>query len=1118
MPELKKEQKNAIFHDDGNILVSASAGSGKTFVMIQRLIRLISEKKADVSEILAVTFTDSAAADMKDKLKKAIVEKVQQGEKSLAKVIPEVDTADISTMHAFCGRLIRKYFFVVGLSPDFVIADETRSALIKKESIDKTFKALYAQRERWFLDLVDKFAQNRSDSGLKELVLNLFDFFSAEADPRASALNTLENYREENFERILSQIKGYLDLKLSRLMISAENAKQGAIRYSLSVGENFCNELIEDIKTLQNCNLYEIKKMEGYNRRFAFGSKLPPDATQYKDLASGIRDSLKKLIAEVCKNLTDKENDKLVLARVREDSENLCKVLFAFSENYKKAKREENVLDFSDLEHFALELLKDPEVSKAVKEKYKYVFIDEYQDVNGVQEELMSLITKDNLFMVGDIKQSIYGFRGCRAEFFSDKMEQMPKMGQKTLQLNYNFRSADAVIEMVNQIFVYSMTKDRFGMDYTKCKLVSGGLFGTEHLGRAQIHTLIREKKPRGTGEKPRIYDLLEEMDNSIDDQDVDLSSLVAEIINSELHKKFFDTKLGEERNVTFGDIAILTRNKENKYVTSLVNGLIRHGVPVVSEISQDICDFPEVQVLINALKLINGSCGDIPLASTLKSVIGKFTDEELAEIVLFYRDNRQDKRTPVRFYDAYAFYLENAKTSLSERLKKFDEDFSNIRVIADFIGAHDVLEKLVEDSCMQASLFAERFGDVKVKRIRKFISESISGDKKLTIAEFLALVEDNKKAFGLREIAEEDTVKIMTMHASKGLEFPVVIVCGLERKMPVEDGKDVCITDRDLGFAIKYFNPDKRTTNETLIRYLIKQKAKEQDLKEELRLLYVATTRPTYSLHLTLLGEPKKNPEVFVDANCFEECLPPNLPITKWKEEQFALVQTQKNIRDVAFSTPEKQACDRIMANFEYSYPYEQDVNLPLKSTATKEIKAEQSSTLTHYAFDDELSDTERGVIAHKIMENVDFTCKVDLKEQTLAMVENGVLTSEQIAKINLDKMQKVFDSKVFDGLKDKKLYREKSFIAQVDASFINDSKSLEKVVVQGQIDLLAVSQEGAEIIDYKYSTLIPESLEIKYQKQLKLYSQALQVSTGLKVNNLSIVNLLTGDVVDIK
>ena len=1115
MIELKKEQKDAIFHDKGSVLVSASAGSGKTFVMIQRLIRLIEEGKANLDEILAVTYTDSAAADMREKLKKALYKSIKEGKTSLCSAVNEIDTADISTMHAFCGRLIRKYFYVAGVSPDFKIADTALAGVILNESLEKTFKSAYAKANQDFLEVVDKFSHKRFDTPLRELIVDLYQFVSVEADPIDFAKRTVEQYSINNFENLCKIYNDKLQSTMQRVESLLKESRYGFERTENQKYLDFIDLLLGDLSLIEKDNVYSVKRLEGAKRRMIGASAKGLDEYNKKLLveAKGLFD---QTIEDYCKHLTDSQTDKETMLSLERDAKCIVELLSEFIENYTKAKREENLLDFSDLEHLALKVLEDQTVLETLKAKYKYIFFDEYQDVNGVQEEIISRLSTDNVFMVGDLKQSIYGFRGSRAEFFVEKLNTMPQKGQKTLSLNHNFRSANAVIDMVNDIFTHSMTMESSGVNYSETKLNAGGLFKKDALGRATIHAVKKPKGTRAAGETPRIYNLLQEINTPKKEKESITANLLTNIIESELHKKFYDPKIEDYRQVTYGDIAILTRNRDNAFVEGIVNGLASHGIPVISEVSQKICQFPEVQTLINALKLIDCYTGDVALATTLKSAIGGFTDEDLAQIVVFAKENNQ---TTDGFSDAYRYFINNDKTQLGDKLREFDSKFKTIRELADFYGAHDILEKLINDSGYKAVLYAGRQGETKIKRVKKFLSLSVSGGKKYTVKEFLSVIENDNDSFECAEIADEDTVKVMTMHASKGLEFPVVIVCGLERSFGGSRSDSLYLKDREYGFAIKYFDKETRTRKETILRGIIKERQKEQAVKEEMRLFYVATTRATYSLHLAVEGELKDGVADILNAKRFTDYFPNDIPAVYYEQEDLEFERMKNDVRKVIIGKANEQDVDRIKKNFAFTYQNQRQTKMPLKSSASNVMSDIESNSLVHYVVTEEdKTDTQRGDVAHKVMEYYSFTSEKTLKEQVVDIISKGVLTKEQIELINLDRLENALKSPVFDQLKGKKLFREKSFISSVNASLLGDFPSTEKVLVQGVIDLLAIDQTEACIIDYKYSSLTPKSLEQKYKKQLDIYKDAVQNALKIKVKDTVLINLFSGDVINIR
>ena len=372
------KQKEAIEFDGGNILVSASAGSGKTFTMIERVKRLILEKGVDVNSILAVTFTEAAASDMKAKLKKALSDKIGgKDDARIVKQLAEIPTADISTLHSFCGRLIRRYFFAVGLSPDFSIIDESDATVMRLECVNRTFKEFYDSEEEWFYTLVDRHAGGRTDQKFKELILTAYAFCVSEADPDAFMDKYKYFYSEDGFNTLLSDYKAAFDEQVAVYIYDAEDALKVFAAHGLEKAVKFTESLIADMKFMVGQkDVYGVKKFENYSLCLDVERKLDPMVVDYKNAVSDVRDNLKKLLGKFGKNLNDRDTDFLRFKGYYIHTEGFIKVLRRFNEIYSAEKREENVLDFNDLEHFALKVLSDETICQAVKAKYKHVFVD----------------------------------------------------------------------------------------------------------------------------------------------------------------------------------------------------------------------------------------------------------------------------------------------------------------------------------------------------------------------------------------------------------------------------------------------------------------------------------------------------------------------------------------------------------------------------------------------------------------------------------------------------------------------------------------------------------------------------------------------------------------------
>lgn len=1114
MPELKKEQQDVIMHERGNILVSASAGSGKTFVMIERLIRLITDRKATVNGVLCVTFTEAAAADMKQKLKKALSERAD-GDEYLSEQLLSADGADICTLHAFCSRLIRTYFFAAGISPDFSIADAAKSETLLSESIDEAVREGYKNKTKEFLALCDAFSARRTDAELKETLKSIYRFAESEIYPEEFYRKCLENYSEEGFNHILSEYESGYAEELTRVInVLSEQLKIFAAE-GLKKSEEYVKSLISDATAALSGGVYATKGLEEYNSVLSFERGLKGNALTAKEKTAACRDELKSILKRYARHVSDKNEDLNRFYSAKETSFAMIELLKSVGKKYAAAKRDENLLDFSDLEHFALKALSDESVFNAVRTKYSYVFVDEYQDINGVQEAILSAVSRDNLFMVGDVKQSIYGFRGCRPEIFTAKKAKMERDNEKTVSLNYNFRSSEAVINFANRVFSFSMTKDFYGESYADtAALVSGGIYGENAVGRAKLHLYEKPKRKRAEKETPRVYDILREINAAPEESEPDAFALIAKIINDELKESYYDVKTDAYKPVTFGDVAILTRNKNNAYVQKLVAGLKKRGVPVTSEVSENVLDFSETILLKDLLEIIDNFKQDVPLSVVMKSPVGGFTEEELAEIVLHYTDGGGKQG----FAEAYSRFLESGAGATAEKLKGFDEYIKKLRFQADFVGAKTLLERAISDCGLESFYLASQGGGDKLVRVKRFVSLAEQGGRDLSVREFLTNVRRGGKAFEIISGGTENAVKVMTIHASKGLEFPVTIVCGLEKKMNSEEDYAEVLLDRDYGFAVKRYDYENRVSKETVLRGVIKNGFAKKRVKEELRLFYVALTRARYSTHLVFAADKDGRKDEFVGANRFLDYVPSDIPLEVSSESDFTSTEVRRGVRKVLIGKTDEKTEQTLRENFTYVYPYAVDCTLPLKSTVTDVLNRETPVRTEYY---DEAekggTDAKKGVTAHKILQYLDYDKSESVEEAIKRLISAGVLTDEEVKDVDATRLEKAAALPSLKNLSGKKLSREKSFIALLPAKLVFGADSDEDVLVQGVIDLLAESEAGAEIIDYKYSVKSKNALKETYAKQLNLYAAAVEKITGKKVISKTLVNVYAGEEVKI-
>ena len=503
--EMTKNQEKAILSSGKNVLVSASAGSGKTFVMIERIIRLILEENVDVSNILAVTFTKLAASEMKQKLVKAVISRISDGKdvERMRKTLAELPTADISTIHSFCLNLLKTYFYSANVDPDFSIIESAKARELSTLAINETFNELYEQGDENFLATVRFLRKNRGDNQFKKEILELYDKSVSESDPDAFLNSCKNSVSEKNYTLYEDFILNVFKKQISAHEDTYNQLKLDVAPYSHEKVGGIILAALEDAwakakyclnaKTLSDFALaltIQTSSLSGTKTNDEVVAQIKKEVSDFK---SGLADLYKKIIKSIPK---DRDLD---LKRYLETKQMTCTIVDIaklYGKKFSALKEKEGALDFSDLEHKALALLKNnPDVLAAVREKYQYIFADEYQDVNGAQEELLSLISNNNLFMVGDVKQSIYAFRGCNPDIFASKYDSYLKdesLGE-AIPLDKNFRSSDKVLDAVNNVFSSVITKEHGGVAYAENKMESGGLFEKGY-GEATLHVITKEK------------------------------------------------------------------------------------------------------------------------------------------------------------------------------------------------------------------------------------------------------------------------------------------------------------------------------------------------------------------------------------------------------------------------------------------------------------------------------------------------------------------------------------------------------------------------------------------------------------------------------------------------
>ena len=1130
--KMTQNQIDAVQKTGKNVLVSASAGAGKTFVMIERIIRLILEENVDVGNILAVTYTNLAASEMKQKLVRAVINRINEGKdvERMRKTLAEIPTSDISTLHSFCLNLLKTYFYSAGVDPNFTVADESKTQELSATAIDSVFLNLYKENDEDFLRLVRLYRKGRGDSFIKSQILKLFNKCSSESSPSEFLLGSVDSINENTYKTYQDGIVNTIKNKIKAVFADFEK---------LSEDVNLLNptdRVTVDLQSLLAQLKFKVDSCLFATDFISLAKALSlsiPSITTKKTADESILQvkneisAFKKRLSEIMKKgeeiiPKDVETDLKNYLATKKTIEQIARLTILFGEKFAELKQKEGVLTFSDLEHKTLSLLKEnPDVLSAVREKYKFIFADEYQDVNGVQEEILKLISNDNLFMVGDVKQSIYAFRGCNPDIFAQKFSQYEKNGDGyAIPLDKNFRSSDGVLNAVNSVFSDLITLEHGGVDYKKYPMQKGGLYPDDY-GDATLHVVSLKSKDNQLIDG--VYDVLKDALTEDNEEDFYEGAVTAEIIHEELGKTFYDEKMGITRKVEPSDIAVLTRNSTG-YTDEIVKRLVREGIPVISESKVNVLNYSEIKLLIDVLKLIDYFADDPPLVATLKCAIGKLTDEELAKIRAFSQGKK------ISFLACVENYRQNGDSPIiKNKLEDFFRYFDEIRTLSEFWGAGELLGKIMRDTGLDLEIASKNLGKIRLARVERFLSESVANGVELSVGEFLQKIKNAESFTATSEVAGTEAVKVMSMHASKGLEYPIVIIPGLHKKFNALDDTEEILFSRKLGIAVNYYDEESKIKCSTSARTYFKQVSSLERANEEARVFYVAMTRAKSRLHLitTKQVQQKRREEDYVFTVSYTDFLSlTDMPV-KLHEQTDEQNGQELESRKIVLSDGEKTLTEIIKNSLLYEYPYLVDTTLPVKSSVTaingrqnqisKEPELFKKRAVKHLDVLKQEELTKVGTSYHHFLEVCDFNEK-NADNQLIALLNSGKLQKEEVELLDKTVISNILLLDVWQRLAPYKLYKEQPFITEFSARELYGENSDTEILVQGIIDLLAVYGGEAIIIDYKMSSHSADRLKAEYKTQLSIYKKAVEKGLKLKVSNNYILSLKTGELIEVE
>ncbi len=898
-----REQLQAINERGCNLLVAAAAGAGKTAVLVERIITRIADSRdpVDIDRLLVVTFTNAAAAEMRERIGDAIEKALERhpGSRQLQRQLTLLNRASITTIHSFCLEVIRNNFHCIDIDPNFRIGDETETALLKNEVLEELFEDKYEEEELHpdFVRLVECYGGSRDDSMLQDMVLTLYNFVQSHPWPRKWLEENVEAFNGQDdldfgttkwgkvlMSGIRMEITGLLDAM--KRAVDLIKGTRGLEAYL----ECFSNDIRQMEELLAGCDrrwdqLYNAFGALEFGRLPRCGRDVDKNVQgQVKDIRDGMKTELRRIRDKVVRwpssEITKDLRSLYPMVKY------LAELVLEFDRRYTARKKEKSMLDFNDLEHYCLEILTDENDRGEIvpsrtaldyRERFEEILVDEYQDSNLVQEVIINIISRKdsqnpNVFVVGDVKQSIYRFRQARPELFLEKYDSYSGdegSRNRKIQLYKNFRSREEIIHAVNFIFSQIMSRSIGELDYTRDEALNhGAVFqpledgnGTAG-GPPELHIIVMDDhlpldETREEGEDEGILSDTtgegEEEPGTIQSEAAVVAGRIRELLTSrDSGRAFrvFDRKINGYRKVEYRDIVVLLRTTKN-WAEIFMEEFGLQGIPAYADTGTGYFQTIEVQVMMALLQVIDNPLQDIPMLAVLRSPIASFSPEELIDIRLCSRE--------VSFYEAMEIFALQGEGTAREKTCRFLERLRGWRNKARHMSTDELIWYLYWDTGYYSYAGAmpggvQRQANLRIlfERARQYEKTSFRG--LFNFINFVNKLKDSSRDMGSAKVLgeNENVVRIMSIHKSKGLEFPVVIVAGCGKRINFQDMSRSILLHQDLGFGPEYVDHRRRISYSTVPKQALKYRIKLETLSEEMRILYVAFTRAREKLIIT--------------------------------------------------------------------------------------------------------------------------------------------------------------------------------------------------------------------------------------------------------------------------
>lgn len=1135
------DQKEAIESVENNTLVSASAGSGKTAVTIERIIRII-KKGTPVKKIVMLAFSNAVAAELKDRVTSELVKAMREegaDKEYLREQIDDVSLSDICTVHSFCGNLIKEFFEEAGVDPSYSILEPAEKEGMLDSAIDFVIKEYGEKADPLVSSLKFTFG---GDGDFRKQIKRVYNFLESQPDREKWLKEAYSGYGSgdpaakylvEECAEFLRDIK-----KEGETLVAALDEYPG---FDIKKKEKICYIVGECAKALEKDGFDMVYGTAGADLSLPMNGKMKEaglDKISKKlgiDLAivmlkyEELRAQEKKFSLKV-KNAVEKIREITAYThkkweeygkKVGQYVGKLIEIVEKVAEKYAEEKRSENKMDFADLEYYAIKILKNDEIAKEVASRYEYVCIDEYQDTNYVQEFVLSRISNGkNLFMVGDVKQSIYQFRLTDPEIFLSKFDEYSSDANvgKLVTLNQNFRSDRRILDFVNDVFSEIMTRENGGVDYARTSMLSTKyapvVCDEEPVIRIRpVSSSVNETRKIGND----VYSVRDDKGNESDGARAE-ACCIAEIIASLVGKReigYYVEDKPVKRTIGYKDITLLCTKRDER-VKAIIKYLCEVGIPVAGANVVKEERNAGIGILNDLLKVIDNPLQDVALVSVMKSVFGGFDCSELANI-------RKEYPKQKYFYECVKLYMDEKNDDLSKKVREFSDGIASLREFS----AQASVDRLLEEAISRYSFdkyVSSRYGREDCDRMRAYVSGLAGKSYAVTLQAMLAYGEDVSISVGSADRPEDDDcIQTSTIHSSKGLEYPVVIL--IDASSPFKFDTYDLLLDKDLGMSMRYPEEETRIKRNTLKYLACSRMLRKKNMEERMRLLYVALTRAKNMLFITgkssNFGTEEKNESSFFswlnNVACHSSAFK-NKYVEEYVFEQGD--EDEESVSDMlTFSKPVPQKLAEMREYLEYKYPYENSAKTGIKHTVTginKENPEDYGTTYVNNWFEEDSAGT--GTAYHKVMETVDYD-SVDVeavKAHINDLCAQGIIDEMSAKAVDPEIVFRCLCSDVITKARACGHMREKQFMLRVRAKDVLEDGPEDKILIQGTIDLLIPDYEKgtATVVDFKMSRLAPKEVEKRYRRQLELYALAAENGLGLKVDK-KLIYILGQDVI---